>query len=118
MKNYYVTPSKIHGHGIFAARKFMPEEEVGHLVFVVKTKEDNKEYFQTSISPSLKTYLERSELERFLNHSSKPNAKCLANGNEIKLFATRSILKDEEICVNYNDAYRELDKAQIIISQK
>lgn len=118
MKNYKVAKSKIHGNGIFADKDFFAGEDIGHLVYAVLDKKDGKEYFTSQMSPSLGTYLERSELEKFLNHSAEPNAKCRAYGIEVRLIASQPIKKGEEITAAYEDAYLELDKAQITLKSR
>lgn len=112
--NYYVDNSKIHGKGIFANKNFVSGEKIGHLISVVDHKEPGKSYFESPLSKSLHTIIERSELERYLNHNSNNNAKCQANGSEVELIASKDIKRGEEITTDYIDAFKELDKAQII----
>ena len=116
--NHYVAPSKIHGQGTFANKNFTIGENIGFVTKVAETKKPGKEYFTSELSNSLKTFMERSELERYLNHSNNPNAKCIANGTVITLLVIKPIKKDEEITVNYSDAFKIIDIAQIIYRQK
>ena len=115
--NYYIDSSKIHGRGIHANKNFQPGDDIGHLIFAVKEDSANKEYFKTKLSEFLGTKIERSDLEKYLNHTSNPNAECKTIGNEVRLLATKLIKKDEEIAVDYTHAFRELDKAQLIASR-
>ena len=114
MKKYYVSKSKIHGLGIHAAEDLKKDEEIGHVVDAVSKKKKNHEYFTTKMSKQLGTFIERTELERYLNHSKKPNAVCIAKDNKVYLYALKNIDEGEEIVVNYKDAYNALDEAQII----
>lgn len=116
--NHYVAPSKIHGKGTFADKDFAIGENIGFVTRVSDTKEPGKTYFTSELSNSLKTFMERTKLERYLNHSITPNAKCIANGTIITLLAIKPIKKDEEITANYSDAFKTIDEAQIIYRQK
>jgi SET domain-containing protein len=111
--NYYIHKSEIHGKGIFANKNFNENEKIGHLINVVSEKDPKLKYFKSSLSDSLGTFLERSELERYLNHSFHPNAKCKITGSTVELFAIKPIKKHEEITVDYKRAYEILDVAQI-----
>jgi len=114
MKKYYVDNSKIHGLGIHAAKNLKKDEEIGHVVDAVTKKKKNHEYFTTKMSKQLGTFIERTELERYLNHSNKPNAVCIAKDYKVYLVTLKQIKEGEEVTVNYKDAYNTLDEAQII----
>ena len=43
---------------------------------------------------------------RFINHSIKPNARPVMNGDDIYAVATRDIFADEEILIDYRDSMR------------
>ena len=116
MSNFYIAPSSIHGKGIHASRNFKVGEDIGYVARAVSKSAIGKEYFQTNLSSKLETKIERSELEKYLNHTNEPNARCKSIGSEIRLIAIKPIKKDEEIVVDYDDAYKELDKSQIIVS--
>jgi SET domain-containing protein len=120
MKKYYVDNSKIHGLGIHAIKNIKQKDLIGHVCTAMNLKDSNfsdvLDSFKTELSDKLKTIIKRTELERYLNHSNQPNAICIAKGNEIFLIAIKNISKDEEITVQYKDAYKVLDEAQIIVS--
>ena len=82
-----IRPSKIEGVGIFA------NEDIQESTIIQKTHFNHKEYGWTKLIPNCK-----------YNHS-KFNANCkLVENNQYKELVTlRSINKDEEILVNYND---------------
>lgn len=114
MKKYYIAKSKIHGLGLHANQDFIKDQLIGHVVNIVSKKNKNKEYFTTKLSKKLDTFIERTELEKYLNHSNKPNATCIAKKDKVYLYAIKPIKKNEEITVKYKDAFKTLDEAQII----
>jgi len=82
-----IRPSKIEGIGIFA------NEDIEESTTIQKTHFNHKEHGWINLIPNNK-----------FNHS-KLNANCmLIENNQYKeLITLRSINKDEEILVNYND---------------
>ncbi len=118
MKKYFIEKSDIHGLGVHANQNFDKNELIGHLVNIVSKKEKNKKYFTTKLSNKLGTFIEITELEKFLNHSNKPNATCIAKEDKVYLYSIKQIKKNEEITVKYKDAFKTLDKAQIIHNVK
>ena len=76
--------SPIHGKGLFALRDFYTDE------VICPGRMNGK----------------RTPAGRFINHSMKPNARPVNNGDDIYAVATRDIFKDEEILIDYRDSMR------------
>ena len=96
---YYIGKSRIHGLGTMAARRFRPGDPIGIMTIL-------------RVDPfSHMPRLIRTELGRFINHSSQPNSRIepFLNGSWV-LVATEDIDKDDEITCSYcevYDTYRE-----------
>ena len=76
---YYKAPSKIQGHGLFAAKNILKDEIIGEATI------DDK----------------RTTLTRYINHSLSPNVVFKMINNQVNGFALKKIKKDEELLVNY-----------------
>ena len=115
MKEYYIAPSTIHGHGIFSKKYFTAGEYIGKClkpVFKSEIKSD-KMYGYSDISYRLGTVVQKTKLEKYLNHSPKPNAELFFyNGLQLHLKAIKNIAEGEEIVVDYGDAFPKIDKLQ------
>lgn len=86
-----IETSEIEGLGIFVTKDFEEGDVLGN-----SRIDDN-----------------RTELGRYTNHSSSPNASCLVKDNLIQFIANRPIKSGEEITVHYieaGEAARELDE--------
>lgn len=94
---YYVSDSKIHGRGLFAARKIKKGELLGHLD-AVPTKKDGPHTLWIDDDTAVKV---RCDL-RYINHSSKPNAVYY---DDLTVVALRDIAKDEEITHCYGEGW-------------
>lgn len=121
MVNFIVAPSKIHGNGVFAYRYFISGEEIGYClkpIFKVDMSPD-KEYGYSNVSEKLNTVVEKTFLEKYLNHSTSPNAELFFK-NEMQLWlrATKRIQPQEEIVVDYRDAFPKIDKLQEVLVKK
>ena len=111
----YISPSKIHGTGLFAAEdikkgtvtwKFdssidilITKKQMSRLPRI--TQEFIKEY--GSLSNLSHKYVLSADNARFTNHSSKPNleTKIIKGEPEAIAVANRDIEKDEELTINY-----------------
>lgn len=115
MSNFNISPSKIHGQGIHAAHAFQQDDQIGCLVTIVQKKEANKEYFTTGASRYFGTFVERTDLEKFINHSETPNTKCLVDNDKVYLVANQAIAVNEEITVNYVESDRAFTKSERLV---
>lgn len=76
---YYISLSPIDGFGVFAARDFLSDEQIG-----------------MARANGL-----RSPAGRYANHASQPNARMDAQGKDLVLVAAMDIAKGAEITVDY-----------------
>jgi SET domain-containing protein len=114
-KTYYVAPSKIHGKGVFADQYFVTGDYIGKCLKPVLKKEirKDKEYGYSDVSEQLGTLVEKTELEKYLNHSAKPNAEMFFERELLlSLRAKKDIAQGEEIVVEYGDAFEKIDQLQ------
>nr|CAH7758323.1 unnamed protein product [Callosobruchus chinensis] len=116
-KNVYVTSSKIHGMGLFAARSLqkycMVVEYLGEVIRteVAECRErrnDRKNratYMFRLDEDRVVDAMFRGSLARFINHSCNPNcfAEILELGGDLRiiLLAKRDILENEELTYDY-----------------
>jgi hypothetical protein len=105
----YVAPSRLNGHGVFAARHYQP----GERLFVVLGDELTKAQILTGgeehaanayqIDDDLYIYPLHPE-GRFMNHSCNPNAGLR---EDREMMALREILPGEEIVFDYSTTMSE-----------
>jgi SET domain-containing protein len=84
----YVSESEISGLGLFAAREFTTGE--------------------TIVPARIGVF--RTPAGRYTNHSARPNAKMVCEGNDIHVVATDLIDNGQEITVDYRQAKAEAEK--------
>ena len=82
--------SKIHGKGVVCTRRIKKGNKVA-LAITGKRK--------------------RTDIGRFVNHSSDPNVKLVKIGQNYYLYAVKDILPKEEIVGDYNDTPDFIAKA-------
>lgn len=88
----YVKKSKIHGKGMFAAKKIKKDVVLGPLLGR-PTKKDGTYVLWLTAKKGLRV----TNDYRFINHSNKPN--CALTGTEV--VTLKSIKKDEELFHHY-----------------
>ncbi len=97
---YYFKSSDVHGLGAFVKKHLNQDEKIGNFLHLKKDEKLKK----------INRFV-RDELCRFMNHSEKPNVILVINpslGLEAK--AIRRLQKDEELFINYQDAFDTLMK--------
>lgn len=92
----YVKESNIEGKGVFAKKDFISGEAVG-------------------IS---RIGLNRTELGRYANHAFQPNAKCEIKNNSIYFVATREIMVDDEITVDYREVRKSAEELDSMLNNE
>jgi len=115
----FIADSKIHGHGVFADKKYSKGDTIEFCPYLIIGEDDISE---TSI---LHDYLFGSPYENdtnfyaplgfgmVYNHSSNPNAEwelCDSDDRFIKFFALKNIERYEEILHDYGTDYWESRK--------
>nr|CAI5835118.1 unnamed protein product [Callosobruchus analis] len=116
-KNVFVTSSKIHGMGLFAARNLqkycMVVEYLGEVIRAEvaecrerRNKRKNHATYMFRLDEDrVVDAMYRGSLARFINHSCNPNcfAEILELGGDLRiiLFAKRDILEHEELTYDY-----------------
>lgn len=122
-----IRPSSVHGYGLFAAEELKESDWIGQytgeqrraLPFSRQT--DYAWSIPAPTLPRLEINARRCGNElRFVNHSFDPNAVAdhlLYNGRWIIIFyAARTIRKNEEIFVDYGEAYWSTTRRELRIS--
>lgn len=84
-----IAPSNRQGLGVFASKKFEPDD------FVAVVRIGNK----------------RQNSGRYMNHSANPNVKYVLVGDEVHAIAINEIKPEAEILVNYRDVKQIAIKA-------
>tara|TARA_R110000824_G_scaffold224990_2_gene412647 strand:+ start:3676 stop:4137 length:462 start_codon:yes stop_codon:yes gene_type:complete len=88
---HYFAESDIQGIGSFASNHILEND----MVFLFLKKSNLNEYRS----------FDRTDFCRFTNHSNNSNMKLEFTGNDIYAVSNREINKDEELTINYEDAY-------------
>jgi hypothetical protein len=110
--NYTVEKSPIDGLGVFANKDFIPGEVIDPFAAVALP---GFEQINNTIDEfNNLTRLVFSDLSRFINHSSTPNAIVVEDelhpGKILRIVSNRHIKKGEELLVDYEDANRKFAK--------
>lgn len=92
----YKAPSKIHGTGLFAARRFKGHEYIGTYAGPIARRNGRYVLWVTDEDGS-ETGVRGLNLLRYLNHAQKPNAYF----DGVDLFAARRIEVGAEITFDY-----------------
>jgi len=93
-----IDKSDIAGKGLFSTMDFEPEDLITKAIDVLEHSGKypwKQEYQQTDAC-------------RYTNHTRKPNAKLVREGNEFNLVAIKKIPNGVEVTVNYGEANREM----------
>jgi hypothetical protein len=99
-----VGKSKIHGNGIFATQDLQPNEDLGAAIPMIKDSSDHRLF-------------QRNTLGLLINDSKDPNVKCSKVGTDWHFITTKSIPKDDEIVIQYQEYMDKLD-LESFMSQK
>lgn len=110
-----VAPSRIDGHGVFAAEPIPPRLKIGEIrgesisvaeariratrverIMIVELSERRAIDFSKSTDPM-----------RFTNHSCKANARLCIRQGRVEFYALRAIAPGEEITVDYGESHHE-----------
>ena len=110
-----VKPSRIDGHGAFAAEPIPPRLKIGEIrgesisvaeariratrherIMIVEVSERRAIDFSASADPM-----------RFTNHSCRPNARLCIRAGRVEFYALRAIAPGEEITVDYGETHHD-----------
>ena len=110
-----VAPSRIDGHGVFAAEPIPPRLKIGEIrgesisvaeariratrverIMIVELSDRRAIDFSNSTDPM-----------RFTNHSCKANARLCIRQGRVEFYALRGIAPGEEITVDYGESHHE-----------
>ncbi len=110
-----VQPSRIDGHGAFAAEPIPPRLKIGEIrgesisvaeariratrterIMIVELSDRRAIDFSRSADPM-----------RYTNHSCKPNARLCIRQGRVEFYALRAIAPGEEITVDYGETHHE-----------
>lgn len=110
-----VHPSRIDGHGAFAAEPIPARRKIGEIrgeaisvgdARIRATRSERVMIVELSDRRAI-DFSRSSDPMRFTNHSCAPNARlCIRNGR-VEFYALRGIATGEEITVNYGETHHE-----------
>ena len=114
MDNFYIAPSKIHGLGVFAKDPIKRGEEIGKMLTPIyqQNQDPAKHYGHTSMSAVLGTIVEKTMLEKYMNHAVDCNAEIFLRDGKAWLKAIQDINPGDEITVDYSHAFMVIDRLQ------
>jgi SET domain-containing protein len=108
-----VAPSRIDGHGAFAAEAIAPRRKIGEIrgesisvanARIRATRHERIMIVEVSARKAI-DFSKSSDPMRYTNHSCRPNARlCLLQGR-VEFYALRAIATGEEITVNYGETH-------------
>lgn len=97
------------GLGLFATCRFKSGDRIiqykGERVALADTR-DNAKYLMSFDDTTVIDGKARDNTARYINHSCKPNAEAIVDG-EVFIYARRSIKPGEEITIHYGREYWE-----------
>jgi len=105
----YIAPSRLSGHGVFAAQRYMPGESIFHLRGEELTKAQiltgGEEHAANAYQIDDDLYIYPLHPEgRFMNHSCGPNAGMR---EDREMIALREIVPGEEVVFDYSTTMSE-----------
>jgi SET domain-containing protein len=110
-----VMPSRIDGHGVFAAEPIANRRKIGEIrgesisvqqARIRATRTERVMIVELSDKKAI-DFSKSGDPMRFTNHSCSPNARlCIRNGR-VEFYALRDIAPGEEVTVNYGETHHD-----------
>ena len=110
-----VKPSRIDGHGVFAAEPIPPRFKIGEIrgesisvaeARIRATRHERIMIVELSARRAIDFSMSADPM-RFTNHSCRPNARLSIRDGRVELYALRSIAPGEELTVDYGETHHE-----------
>ena len=108
-----VAPSRIDGHGAFAAEAIAPRRKIGEIrgesiseadARIRATRHERIMIVEVSARKAI-DFSRSSDPMRYTNHSCRPNARLCMRQGRVEFYALRAIAIGEEITVNYGETH-------------
>jgi SET domain-containing protein len=110
-----VAPSRIDGHGAFAAEAIAPRLKIGEIrgesisvaeARIRATRHERIMIVELSDKRAI-DFSKSSDPMRYTNHSCRPNARLVIRNGRVEFYAARAIAVGEEITVDYGETHHE-----------
>ena len=110
-----VAPSRIDGHGAFAAEAVPPRLKIGEIrgesisvaeARIRATRHERIMIVEVSTRKAI-DFSKSSDPMRYTNHSCRPNARLCIRQGRVEFFALRAIGAGEEITVDYGETHHD-----------
>jgi SET domain-containing protein len=110
-----VQPSRIDGHGAFAAEAIPPRLKIGEIrgqsisvaeARIRATRTERIMIVELSDKRAI-DFSQSSDPMRYTNHSCQPNARLCIRQGRVEFYALRAIAPGEEITVDYGETHHE-----------
>jgi SET domain-containing protein len=108
-----VAPSRIDGHGAFAAEAIAPRRKIGEIrgqsisvadARIRATRHERIMIVEVSARKAI-DFSKSSDPMRYTNHSCRPNARLCLRQGRVEFYALRQIATGEEITVDYGETH-------------
>jgi SET domain-containing protein len=108
-------PSRIDGHGAFAAEAIPPRLKIGEIrgesisvaeARIRATRSERIMIVELSARKAI-DFSKSSDPMRYTNHSCRPNARLCIRQGRVEFYALRAIAAGEEITVDYGETHHE-----------
>lgn len=108
-----VAPSRIDGHGAFAAEDIPPRLKIGEIrgesisvatARIRATRHERIMIVEISAKKAI-DFSKSSDPMRYTNHSCRPNARLCIRQGRVEFYAVQAIAVDQEITVNYGETH-------------
>ncbi len=110
-----VKPSRIDGHGAFAAEPIPPRLKIGEIrgesisvqeARIRATRSERIMIVELSARKAI-DFSKSADPMRYTNHSCQPNARLVIRNGRVEFYARRAIGPGEEITVDYGETHHE-----------
>jgi uncharacterized protein len=110
-----VRPSKIDGHGVFAAEPIGSQKKIGEIrgeaisvdeARIRATRHERIMIVELSARRAI-DFTRSTDPMRFTNHSCRPNARLSTAYGRVEFYALRDIAPGEELTVDYGQTHHE-----------
>jgi SET domain-containing protein len=108
-----IAPSRIDGHGAFAAEAIAPRLKIGEIrgesisvanARIRATRHERIMIVEVSARKAI-DFSKSSDPMRYTNHSCRPNARLCLRQGRVEFYALRAIATGEEITVDYGETH-------------
>jgi len=110
-----VKPSRIDGHGVFAAEPVPPRLKIGEIrgesisvaeARIRATRTERVMIVELSARRAI-DFSKSTDPMRFTNHSCRPNARLVIRNGRVEFYARQAIGPGDEITVDYGETHHD-----------